>query len=81
MAGMLKRESTHLRADTWKPGQATGQNQWGIVHGYIRRAKTRATEADMVREVGRAAKSLPFYTVLTAQAKYTQSSDVTASKS
>jgi hypothetical protein len=31
MAGMLKRESTHLYANTWKPGQATGQNQWGVV--------------------------------------------------
>ena len=62
MAGMLKRESAHLRADTWKPGQATGQNKWGTVHGYIRRAKTRATEADMAREVGQAAKLLAFYT-------------------
>lgn len=83
MAGMLKRESAHLRADRWKPGRETGQNQHGIVHGYIRRAKTRATEADMAREVGRAAKSLAFlHWVLTGtvQAKYTQISDVTASR-
>ena len=79
MAGMLKRERAYLRADTWKPGQGTGQNEREKVGGDIRRAKTRATEADM-REVGEKSRSLAFYTgVLTVPAKHTQTSDVTAS--